>query len=418
MDENSIYERQNSIRVANQLAAISYFRNGPLCPSLLAKKIHLSVTAAIKIVEELNSYSVLLPCEPEGRQRHKGRQPSFYTLNENAGVFAEIDFSSSLLRIAISDVYNHLLKETDVEDVNLIDEKVLAEAAVEVRRLLSSPEAKERKLLGICVSSPGKMEKDSGRYIFAIRIPNYENLNLLDYFSSLFGVPTFVYHDLLLNCVGERMSGAFPSGAKNVLYSYIDRDAGSALFLNGHLFEGSHGFAGEDANFNLIEGLKESPFQSRYYSLSDLYASILVKAKDHPDHPFHSLSELHFRQVKDLVEKKDPLVLASLEEAAQINAMRLLAITNLLDLDELLVGGRMMEFGDAFKKPLEKYYRLLDANRNTAPIIYSKLQGQAGILGAAHQVNNLYFLSLAEKMTKDRTSSSTYDAKKYFGNSL
>jgi predicted NBD/HSP70 family sugar kinase len=418
MDETSIYERQNSIRVSNQLAAIACFRNGPLCPSVLAKKIHLSVTASIKIVEELTSYSILLPCEPEGRERHKGRQPSFFTLNENAGIFISVDLSSSLVRIALSDVFNHLLKESDIEDVNLIDEAVLEGIVKEVNALLASSEARGRKLLGICVSSPGKIEKDNGHYIYAIRIPEYRQLNLLDYFKNLYHVPTFVYHDLLLNCVGERMSGAFPSGTKNVLYAYIDRDAGSALYLNGHLFEGSHGFAGEDANFHVVEGVHEAPFQGRYYSLSDLYSSLLSQAQKDPKHPFHGLKELHFRQVKELALQGDPLVLRGLEESAQINAMRLLAITNLLDLDELLVGGRMVEFGDAFKKPLEKYYHLLDANLNTAVIHYSTLQGQAGILGASHQISNLYFLEQAETMTKERTTSSSYDAKKYFGNSL
>jgi len=167
-----------------------------------------------------------------------------------------------------------------------------------------------------------------------------------------------------------------------------------------------------------LKGIEEPPFQSRYYSLSNLYDAILKKAHEDPCHPLFKKKELCFSEAKELAEKEDPLVLAILEKAARLNAIRLLAITNLLDLDDLLLGGRMVEFGDAFKKPLERYYHILDANHNTAQILYSKLRGQAGLLGAAHQISNLYFLDQCEKIIKDRTSSPAYDAKKFFGDSL
>jgi predicted NBD/HSP70 family sugar kinase len=414
-----IYERQNSIRVANQLSAIKIFRQGMASPSSLAAGMGISVTASIKILKELQKNKIIVTHRPPKNQKWgKGRPPVLYELNSKVGLIGGISLSGALIRFAIAELDGRILVEKTLEANGLIDQRVLGEIIAAVKEALKLPEIGGRPLLTVCVSAPGKIDKKSGQFVYSICIDNYANLNLEKVFSEAFNAPVIVYHDLFLCSVGERTSSILPKDADNFLVSYIDRYAGSALILNKKLFEGSHGFAGEEPNFILPASEMVDAYGGCYYTLNDLCEELLEAAKKQPTHPFAQKKKLHVAEVLDLASQGDPLVLSFIDKAAKRNAMHLLALVNLLDLDCIVIEGRFVNFGDPFKKALLRYYHEIDGNHNTAEILFSGLGDRSSLLGALYQGSNLYFLSLCERMTKSRTNSIHYDVRRYFGDNF
>ncbi len=416
--EKVVFENQNNFRVLNQIRLVAELQKGPQSFTALAEKLSLSITAIAKIVKELceSGLSNLVSSDPYVPKK-AGRRPNYVALNMETGLIAAIDLSNRDISIALAELNHTILLQDVLEGQDLITRDSLQEIADKLRALLSSKEAAGRPLLGICISSPGKLDPE-GNYIFAHRIVDYEHMNLKRYFSDLFAVDVDVYHDVKLGCIGERVFGAIPKEARNIFFAYIDNEAGSSLFLNGHLYDGAHGLAGEVNDINPIDEISSASTQGTFATLEDIRADIKKQLKDVPSHPFKGKAHIHVNDMAKLYEKHDPYVEKAVERNAQSNALALLAMANLLDVDDIVVQGRIEAFGETYRALLVHYFHAYDLNHNTTPILFSSLKNQANILGAIYQGCNLYWLRRFGELTSERTGSDNYDVSQYFGDNI
>jgi predicted NBD/HSP70 family sugar kinase len=72
----------------------------------------------------------------------------------------------------------------------------------------------------------------------------WNNVNLVNDFSSRYNVPVFLDHDANCAALGEQIFGKYKD-CKNVLYILCDRGVGAGLILDGEIFHGFQGMAGE-----------------------------------------------------------------------------------------------------------------------------------------------------------------------------
>ena len=332
-----VFENQNNFRVLNQIRLVAELQKGPQTFANLAERLDLSITAIVKIVKELRRNGLVkLTSAGPSIQKKAGRRPTFVSLDTSVGLVAAIDFSSRDLLIALSELNSKVLVQDVIEDQNIINADTIALVVEKLKGLLASKEAGGRPLVGICISSPGKMDPE-GNYIFVHRIEDYQHVNLKRSFSEIFHVDVDVYHDVNLGCVGERVFGSIPKEARNILFAYIDNEAGSSLFLNGRLYGGSHGLAGEVNDIKPIDEVSRSSNQGQFSTLEDIRNDIHEQLKNVPSHPLKDQPHYRVKTMVKLYEEGDPYVSAALERNAQQNALLLLGMTNLLDVDYLVI---------------------------------------------------------------------------------
>jgi predicted NBD/HSP70 family sugar kinase len=416
--EKVVFENQNNFRVLNQIRLVAELQKGPQSFTALSEKLSLSITAIAKIVKELcrSGLTKLVSSDPFVPKK-AGRRPNYVALNTAMGLIAAIDLSNRDLTVALAELNNQILLQDVLEGQDLITADSLAKIADKLRTLLASKEAAGRPLLGICISSPGKIDPE-GNYIYAHRIADYQHVNLKQYFSTLFGVDVDVYHDVKLGCIGERVFGAIPKEARNIYFAYIDNAAGSSLFLNGHLYGGAHGLAGEVNDIAPIDEVAAKSEKGTFSTLEDIREDIKNQLKDVAEHPLKGKAHIHVEEMAKLYRKHDPYVEKALERSAQENALSLLAMANLLDVDAIVIQGRVELFGEDYRALLEHYFHAYDLNHNTASILFSSLKNQANLLGAIYQGCNLYWLRRFGELTAARTSSDNYDVSQYFGDNI
>lgn len=416
--KKAVFENQNNLRVLNQIKVVDFLKKGPASCVDLAHKLSLSYTAIAKIVDELVNSGILEYLLPLPLEKKKaGRRAALVALNDRVGLIGALDFSSRDILISLSTITNHIVAEGKIEDCDIIDEKALQKATQILETLLSSRPAMGLPLLEICIASPGKIDAE-GNYIYAKRIKNYQTLNLQHYFSSHFHVDAKVYHDVRLGSLGERVFGNIPADAQNIYFAYIDNEAGSSFFLDSHLFSGSHNLAGEANDLNPVDLESRESRSGYFYTLSDLRDDIHSRLEKVSEHPLKDKEQLHIKDIADLYQKGDPLVKEAVEESARFNAIQLLMVANLLDVDYLVIQGRILLLGEDYLKALTSYFRAYDKNHNTAKIIFSSLQEKANLLGAIYQGGNLYLLSRFGEMALERTNRDDYDVIRYFGDNI
>jgi hypothetical protein len=110
-----------------------------------------------------------------------------------------------------------------------------------------------------------------------------------------------------------------------------------------------------------------------------------------------------------------PLVVKTLQKSARLNAIQLLSITNLLDVDYIVIQGHILSFGTEYQDLLLKAFREYDRNLNTAQILFSSLGGEANLRGALYQGEKRFYLHRFGEITAQRTGSEDYDVDAYFG---
>lgn len=114
-------------------------------------------------------------------------------------------------------------------------------------------EEEKPALRGIGVSATGQI--DSGRGVVAGtngKIPGYEGSRIKEVFEARFGVPTHVLNDANAAALGECFLGA-GRGCRDALMVTLGTGVGGGLVLNGRLYGGSRGLAGELGHFTLYQ---------------------------------------------------------------------------------------------------------------------------------------------------------------------
>jgi N-acetylglucosamine repressor len=419
MENKSFFQSSSTVRVSNQMKLVSLLRNGPKSLTYLTKEMGLSFTAVTKIVSEVCKSGLFLMIPGDiGRKKKRGRKPFYVGLNTAAGLVCSIDLSGIRASVCLADLSNKIVIEGKSEEVRLIDRPFLASITDLIQSLLASNEAQGRPLLSICIASQGKIDKKTFDYYFVRRVVDYQHLNLSTYFRDIFHVNVFVYNDIQLGCIGEKIYGSIPTGAQNSMFSLLDEAAGCALILNGELYVGSSGFAGEMAAFNALDPYSSDTYRWQFYTASQIYMDLIKLVEQHPEHPLHGKANFTFSDIVELYQQKDPLVCSLVERSVELNALQYIAIADLLDLEAIVVYGKMLQLGESYTSGLVEAFHRYDANHRQTKILFSQLGDKASTLGAIYQATNLYFLERFGEMTQKRTNLTDYDVGRFFGNNV
>jgi predicted NBD/HSP70 family sugar kinase len=403
--EENVWKNQSNLRILNQFKVVEALRKKPQSCADMASALGLSNVSIKRITDELYEENLIMTYAPKSSKSfRRGRKPFFFTINTDVGVVAAIDLSGRDLRIAVADLTNTILVEDTIPDVIYIDVKVLERVADALKALLARPEVSNYPLLGICVSTPGEFDETTFDFVYAPRILDCQHINLKTFFRSRFDVDVSVCHDMNLGMVGETKFGAIPPEFKNVYLCSIDYLAGSSLLLNGTVYRGTHGFAGEITSLNPLDEHAAQCFSGQFFTIGHIFDEIKKAAKDHPEDPFYAADKLHLRDVVRRYEDRDPVVKAAIDKSARYNAIQMLSVANLLDLDAICIQGRILEFGPHYLELVKRYFRGYDANRNTTEILASPLGDRANLLGAVYQAGIVFFMNRFLSMARKRNS--------------
>lgn len=353
---------QSFARAVNNDLVIRALRENDLSATDLAKKLNLSNAAMTSILRNLVNDG-LIKVSHSISKNGKGRKQVVYTLNEEYGLIAVISFSSTGYSLTLSNIKEEILFEAD-KLANYYNEDLILDIALLLKSLVSQKRYNNIPLKNVTISYPGRVN---------VKNNELEQDNIFD--SSLCGktqkltniikehlnCPVFVYNDINLAIIGQIRNGNLQN-IKNGMLIYVDNGIGGALLLNGQLFSGEVGFAGEI-------GLFSSTFHGRDGLLDDFVS--LRSIKEHFN--LHSFQEL-------LKEYKKMGDVYNYVNDTAINLGKCVKdVIELLNVSTIVICGRVSEFKD-------KYYEnvIKEANKALSPcnVIFDNTIHNSIIIGA------------------------------------
>ena len=205
--------------------------------------------------------------------------------------------------------------------------------------------------------------------------------------AKCFGVPALADNDATCAATGELVFGAGRS-YRNFALITIGTGIGGGLVLDGRVFRGARGYAGELGHMCLDPHGPWCICGSRgcfeqYSSGSALQASYNRKAAKRGLHPAPTV-----KVVVDKATEGDPLAVQVIQEAAARIAQAFGTLANILNLEACIVGGGVSRAGNILLDPIRA--RLPDfcwpPIGRSVEVRAAELYNDAGVLGAAAQV--------------------------------
>lgn len=110
----------------------------------------------------------------------------------------------------------------------------------------------EKSVSGIGISCGGPLDSKRGVIMSPPSLPLWDNIEIVDYFESKFGIKTYLQNDANACAVAEWRFGA-GKGFENVVFLTFGTGFGAGLILNGKLYAGTSDNAGEIGHVRLTE---------------------------------------------------------------------------------------------------------------------------------------------------------------------
>ena len=248
-----------------------------------------------------------------------------------------------------------------------------------------------RKIKAVCLGVPGTVNPEKGVIGLAPNL-GLKNFNIKKMLEAEIPFPVLIENDVNLGALGINSFGVGKK-AKNILAMFVGTGIGGGLIIEGKLYRGSNYVAGEIGHM-LVEknGPKCGCGRKGCFEAIASRTSIVNKIiKDIKSGNRSSLSKLvknkeriRSRSLLNAVKKKDKVVCKRIKEGCEVIGGVLASISNLLNLDMIVLGGGMIEALDFYMMPIIKKSfseHVMNDSAKGLKIVASKLGDDAAIFG-------------------------------------
>ena len=112
-----------------------------------------------------------------------------------------------------------------------------------IKEVINNVEIEENKIKAIGVGCPGPLNVKEGIIYDAPNL-GWQNVNIKQVLESRVEAPVFIENDANAAALGEKCFGA-GRGKDNLIYITVSTGIGGGIIIDGDLYHGSNGSAGE-----------------------------------------------------------------------------------------------------------------------------------------------------------------------------
>ncbi|MFN2531021.1 MAG: ROK family protein [Pyrinomonadaceae bacterium] len=304
-------------------------------------------------------------------------------------VFAA-DLGGTHLRVALIDETGKILKqlkqETPKEDAAQFIVLALVNAARECRSEANIP---EQMIAAASIMVPGTVDRNNAIVVQAPNLPCLDNFPLRAALQDRWRWPVVLENDANAAAMGEMWLGA-ARGYRNVICITLGTGVGGGVILNGKLWRGTDGSAGE-VGHTTVDPFGGQKCKCGNTGCLEMFASataiVRMAREELPQYPDSSLVGLALtaKIVYEAGHDGDKLALSVFKRMGTYLGVGLANLINLLNPEIIVIGGGVADGWDLFESNMcqqikERAFRSLSKNVKIVP---AECGDSAGLLGAA-----------------------------------
>lgn len=299
--------------------------------------------------------------------------------------FIGINVTGTQARAALVNLAGVLLEDTRVAEIT--PKQVVPQLAALVEDM-----SRRGPVASIGVAIPGLVNRQTDRVIAPREVPSDMVEDLHAVLMRATGLRVELENDANAAAYGEYKAGA-GVGARDMFYITIGNGIGGAIVLDGKLWTGASGFAGEVGHITIdTEGLECICGNTGCLETVASAPSIVRRARErlYRDNT-SSLSRLALNKsftaedVAHQANEGDDFALMMIERTGKYIGTGVATVINLLNIERIVLGGGVMDAGSLILNPIiqEAKRRAFQPCFESTEIVLAKLGLDSAPIGAA-----------------------------------
>jgi N-acetylglucosamine repressor len=368
----------------------------------LARRTRLSAARITSIVENLIRKGLVV--ESGHNPSAMGRKPVSLSIRPDAGFVVGVDLGTFYTRVVIMDLQGRVVhrhrSETAISDGR---DLVISRTLKLVHQAIAGSGKPESGLRGIGIGHSGVIDVKAGVVLSFPRpgqMEEWKNVPLRRIMEREFAVPCLL-EDSVRGCATAEQYFGLGSGLNDFIYVDAGMGIGAAIFLDGKLYRGPGGSAGEFGHITVDE---HGPLCScgNYGCLETVAscAAVIQSVRNAIEKGVNSrvrdaargdLSCISIEMIGQAARENDGLCFRILNQAVAHIAVALADVVNLLNPHVLIFGGALFRSApELFLDPLRRAIkqRALEKSANEVELKISALGGEAAALGVAQLISH------------------------------
>lgn len=230
-------------------------------------------------------------------------------------------------------------------------ENFVASVTDAIYQVLNQAQAMPSQIIGIGIGIPGQINTETGEVRLAANL-NLSAYPLGDTISNIFNVPTFIENDVRLAAIGVYHWQKMHTPVKSIAYLSIGTGVGTGVIINGRLYRGSHGMAGEIGHITVEPNGLLCKCGARGCLETIISGPAIVQQALNAiqfDIPHH---EVHAGHVYRAAADGNPTAQAIVQRVSDYISQAIQWLIMTYDVDQVVLGGGVSGAGTAFLTPI------------------------------------------------------------------
>ncbi|MFJ8579393.1 ROK family transcriptional regulator [Micromonospora sp. NPDC093277] len=309
-----------------------------------------------------------------------GRSALLYEVRPEAGWVLAVDIGQAFVRLALANLVGTVIARTEDPSQSRHPTELLTQLAGLADRLTAKAGIRRADITLAVFGTPGIHDTETGALHLAPNMPGWDRAGAVDRFSAVSPLPYLVENDVDLAAVGEATYG-LGRGIAHFAFVSIGTGIGMGVMVDGKLYRGSRGGAGEISYLPIGEGdpLLDDPEALRRGMFESVASAdgIVAAARR-----LGWTDATNAKEVFESARAGDPIARRAVEVEVNHVAHGLAAVTAVLDPELVVLGGGVgVQGGDLLIGPIQDRLRHLVALQPPR-IEVSTLGSDAVLMGA------------------------------------
>ncbi|WP_169333588.1 ROK family transcriptional regulator [Leeia oryzae] len=358
-------------------------QHGPISRAQVAKMSGLSKQTVSELVLMLEEHGWVR--EVGIVQGKLGRTAVTYELNPEAGYVAVADIGGTQIKLGVADVSGKLLEEVRIP-LAAEGQQVADQLLHGINDLLAKNGIRQDKLLQLVVGVPGVVDRQKKQVHHSPNLPALQGGWLEEQLRESLKTQVLLENEVNLATIGEQWKGKGQQHG-SFIFVAMGTGIGMGVVLDGKLWRGARGFAGEIGYMPVLDTI--DPMVKQRGALESVASghAILTQYATLTGQPATSLPE-----VFALAEAGDAVALGVMDSVAMSCAKAIAATATVVDPEVCILGGSIGSRPEMLVRVQEWLGKMMD---EPLPVEANHLGKSAGLFGAIalalQAVNSRYF---------------------------
>lgn len=360
----------------NRKLILDYLRkNGPKSRADIKRKIGLSFPTVSANVKALIESNQILEKGVSGN--NIGRKGTLLKFNSKLGYVLGIDLGRSHIRMIICDIAGNVICSSESDQyTQKTKQGVLDQIDIQFEKILQEAAICKDELLYISIGIPGIVDENEGKHRLAPFMDSLIDFRLDLYIKEKYKIKTVCGNSVDLGAIGEKWKGAGQE-YQNIIYINYGIGLGCALILNGELYCGGNGAAGEVSY--MLPGID---FMRDAYDEEGVMEKLIAGLE--LERRIFTQNKLPYSSMKDMFERENEENFLGAELISEIKkyfGMMLVNLVSIINPQVIIVAGGIgkqlaLNYSDYFENFIKAHVPYVPK------IIPTKLDEKANLLGA------------------------------------